>query len=70
MAALPRELTAGADMSELVTVVDRYRRSLYPTRVAIDVAACDRVAESLKIVGLIKSNVKAESVLDLSVAAS
>jgi len=70
IAALPRELTAGADMNELVTVVDRYRHSLYPTRVAIDVAACDRVAQSLKIGGLLKSNVKAESILDLSVTGS
>ncbi len=70
IAALPRELTAGADMNELVTVVDRYRRSLYPTRVTINVEACDRVAESLKISGLLKSNVKAESVLDLSVGGS
>jgi NitT/TauT family transport system substrate-binding protein len=67
IAALPRELIAGADMNELLTVVDRYRRSLYPTRVAINVEACDRVAQSLKITGLLKSNVKAESVLDLSV---
>ena len=70
VAALPRELTAGADMNELVTVVDRYRHSLYPTRVAIDVAACDRVAQSLKIGGLLKSNVNAESVLDLSISGS
>lgn len=70
IAALPRELTAGADMDELVTLVDRYRRSLYPTQVAIDVAAADRVTESLKIGGLIKPDVKTESVLDLSVGGS
>lgn len=66
IAALPGELTAGADMAELVTVIDRSRRSLYPPRVTIDVAACDRVAESLRISGLVGPNVKAESVLDLS----
>lgn len=70
IAALPRELTAGADIDELVTIVDRYRRSLYPTQVAIDVAASDRVTESLKIGGLIKPDVKTESVLDLSVGKS
>ena len=42
----------GADMAELNAVVDRYRRSLYPTQVRIDTASCERVAESLKIGGL------------------
>ncbi len=68
IAALPRELVLGADMSELNTVVDRYRRSLYPTRVQIDVAACERVAESLRVSGLIGAEFKAGGVLDLSVA--
>lgn len=67
--ALPRALTAGADVDELVAIVDRYRRSLYPSQVAIDVAASDRVAESLKIAGLVKTDVKTESLLDLSVVA-
>ncbi|HUL42428.1 MAG TPA: ABC transporter substrate-binding protein [Burkholderiales bacterium] len=70
VAALPRALTAGADMNEFATIVDRYRHSLYPTQVAINVAACDRVAQSLKISGLLKSDVKAESILDLSVSGS
>jgi NitT/TauT family transport system substrate-binding protein len=68
VAALPKELVAGADIDELVEIIGRYKASLYPTRVAIDVAACDRVADSLKLGGLIKEGVKAESVLDLSVA--
>jgi len=66
--ALPKELVAGADMGELVEIVGRYKGSLYPTRVAIDVAACDRVADSLKLGGLVKPDVSAESVLDLTVA--
>jgi NitT/TauT family transport system substrate-binding protein len=66
IAALPRELVLGADMAELNQVVDRYRRSLYPTQVRIDAAACDRVADSLKVGGLIGQEVKAEGVLDLA----
>jgi NitT/TauT family transport system substrate-binding protein len=65
--ALPKELVAGADMAELTEIVARYRASLYPTGVAIDVAACDRVADSLKLGGLVKDGVKAESVLDLTI---
>jgi NitT/TauT family transport system substrate-binding protein len=67
VAALPRELIAGADVAELSAVIERYRGSLYPPHVTIDRAACDRVAESLKIGGLVKPEVKAETVLDLSV---
>src|SRR5437870_2726545 len=70
IAALPRELIAGADVAELSSVIERYRGSLYPRHVAIDRAACDRVAESLKIGGLIKPDVKAEALLDLSVVGS
>ena len=66
--ALPRELLLGADMAELNQVIDRYRRSLYPTQVRIDTAACDRVAESLKIAGLIGADVQPEGVLDRAIA--
>lgn len=68
IAALPRELIAGADKDELVGAVDKYRQSLYPTSAAIDVAACNRVAESLKAGGLIKSDVDAAAILDLSLS--
>jgi hypothetical protein len=37
---------------------------------AIDVAACERVADTLKFTGLIKPEIKAEQVLDLSIAGS
>ncbi len=67
IAALPRELIVGADRDELVGAVDHYRRSLYPTTDIIDVAACDRVAESLKSAGLIKPDIKAADILDLQV---
>jgi sulfonate transport system substrate-binding protein len=69
-AALPKQLVAGADIAQLTDVLAHYRSSLYPTASALDVAACERVADTLKFAGLIKPNVKAEQVLDLSIAGS
>ena len=69
-AALPKQLVAGVDTAQLTDIFARYRVSLYPTVGAIDVAACERVADTLKFVGLIKPEVKAEQVLDLSIAGS
>ena len=67
-AALPRQLTEGVDKPQLTEIFGRYRASLYPTTGAIDVAACERVADTLKFTGLIKPQVTAEQVLDLSIA--
>lgn len=67
IAALPKELVAGADLGELTAIVDRHRRSLYPDSVAIDAVSCERVADSLRLGGLIKSGVKAAGVLDLAI---
>ncbi|SDR39222.1 NitT/TauT family transport system substrate-binding protein [Rhizobiales bacterium GAS113] len=69
-AALPHQLMAGVDTAQLTDIFGRYRASLYPTGGAIDVAACERVADTLKFTGLIKPEVKAEQVLDLSIAGS
>jgi NitT/TauT family transport system substrate-binding protein len=69
-AALPHQLVAGVDTAQLTDIFGRYRASLYPTVGAIDVAACERVADTLKFTGLIKPEVKAEQVLDLSIAGS
>ena len=66
-AALPKQLVAGADVGQLTDIVARYRASLYPTGGAIDVAACERVADTLRFAGLIKPDLKAEQVLDLSI---
>jgi NitT/TauT family transport system substrate-binding protein len=70
MAALPKQLVAGVDTAQLTDIFARYRRSLYPTVGAVDVAACERVADTLKFVGLIEPELKAEHVLDLSIAGS
>jgi NitT/TauT family transport system substrate-binding protein len=69
-AALPHQLLEGLDTGQLNEIFDRYRASLYPTVGAIDVAACERVADTLKFTGLIKPEIKAEQVLDLSIAGS
>jgi len=67
--ALPRELTAGADMGELRDVLGRYRDSLYPTEVAIDLSASNRVAETLKTAGLLKPDADTSGLYDTSIAA-
>jgi NitT/TauT family transport system substrate-binding protein len=69
-AALPKQLIAGSDAAALNDIFARYRASLYPAKGAIDVAACERVADVLKFARLIKPEVKPEEVLDLSIARS
>lgn len=66
--ALPRETLIGADTGELRDILGRYRRSLYPDRIAMDRAAEDRVAESLKEAGLLKSDFDASGLYDTSIA--
>ncbi len=67
-AALPKPLLAGVDAALLTEIFGRYRASLYPTIGAIDVAACQRVIDTLKFTGLIKPEIRAEQMLDLSIA--
>ncbi len=69
-AALPKQLVEGVDIAQLTDIFSRYRASLYPTAGAEDVAACERVADTLKFTGLIKPEIKAEQVLDLTIAGS
>jgi NitT/TauT family transport system substrate-binding protein len=66
--ALPRELTAGADTKEIVESLARHRASLYPTKVAVDLDASKRVAESLKVAGLLKEDVEAAKLFETSIA--
>jgi NitT/TauT family transport system substrate-binding protein len=67
---LPKQLLEGLDTGQLNEIFARYRASLFPTVGAIDVAACARVADTLKFTGLIKPEIKVEQVLDLSIAGS
>jgi NitT/TauT family transport system substrate-binding protein len=65
--ALPRETVIGGDTAELRDILARYRASLYPLRVAMDRAAEDRVAESLKVAGLLKPDFDAGGLYDTSI---
>jgi NitT/TauT family transport system substrate-binding protein len=65
--AFPKELLAGADVAELRDVLARYRTSLYPDRVTIDLASARRVAESLKIAGLVKADADVSGLHDTTI---
>ncbi|MBI4184968.1 MAG: ABC transporter substrate-binding protein [Proteobacteria bacterium] len=67
IAALPKELVAGGDRAQLAAILERYRTSLYPEAVNIDVAACDRVVEAHRIGGVLKDPVDTRTLLDLAV---
>src|SRR6516164_7765372 len=56
-AALPKQLVQGVDTAQLTDIFSRYRTSLYPTVGVEDVAACERVADTLKFTGLIKPEI-------------
>jgi NitT/TauT family transport system substrate-binding protein len=68
--ALPRETLIGADLGALRDILARYRGSLYPLGIALDRAAEDRVADSLKEAGLLKPDFDAGSLYDTSIAGS
>ena len=53
VAALPREMTSGLDLKQFGEILGQYRDALYPENVNIDVAAADRVAQSLIVGGLL-----------------
>jgi NitT/TauT family transport system substrate-binding protein len=66
--ALPRETLIGADLGQLRDILARYRGSLYPIGIAMDRAAEDRVAESLKEAGLLAPDFDASGLYDTSIA--
>jgi NitT/TauT family transport system substrate-binding protein len=70
VAALPKELITGANRDRLATILERYRRSLYPDNVKIDVAASNRVAEAHKAAGLLAPSLDHQPLLDLSIVGS
>lgn len=51
--ALPGALVAGSDDAQLRAIIGRYRLSLYPERVAIDLEAARRVTRAQEIAGLL-----------------
>ena len=65
VAALPAALVAGGDVDRLETVIERYRQSLYPERVAVDVEAAGRVLRAQEVAGLLQpGQVDLEDLLD------
>ena len=67
VAALPSELVAGDDKGQLAAILERYRRSLYPDSVAIDVSACERVEQAHLTAGILAEAVDLDVLLDRGV---
>ena len=65
--AFPRELFAGADVKQFENVLARYKDLLYPDSVKIDLPAARRVAETLKIAGLVAANADVSGLHDTTV---
>jgi NitT/TauT family transport system substrate-binding protein len=70
VAAIPKELITGGNRDRLATILERYRRSLYPDNVKIDLAATSRVADAHKAAGLLATSVDLTPLLDLSITGS
>ena len=68
--ALPGPMRAGLDIPMTEEVIGRTRAALFPVNTVIDMAACDRVADTLKFIGLIRPEITASEVLDLTIASS
>jgi len=66
--ALPPEMTTGADLGAMRDILARYRASLYPTSIAMDRAAEDRVARSLTIAGLLPPGTDTSGLYDTAFA--
>jgi NitT/TauT family transport system substrate-binding protein len=55
VAALPKALVAGGDVEQLKKIIARYRLSLYPETVTIDVEAAERVVNAEEAADVLKS---------------
>lgn len=67
VAALPSELIAGDDQEQLAAILERYRRSLYPDTVAIDVSAAERVEQAHLTADILAEPVDLNALLNLEV---
>jgi NitT/TauT family transport system substrate-binding protein len=67
VAALPKALVAGGDRAQLVDILGRYRSSLYPEGVKIDLAAAERVDDAMKQSGTLAAPVDLDKLLDRDV---
>jgi NitT/TauT family transport system substrate-binding protein len=70
VAAIPTEMTTGLDLKQFGEIIARYRDSLYPESVTIDLAAAQRVAQSLIVGGLIKPDANISGLHDTSIVGS
>jgi NitT/TauT family transport system substrate-binding protein len=70
IAALPKAMTTGLDLKEFGDILIRYRDSLYPETVEIDLASAERVAQSLIVSGLIKPDVDLSRLHDTTITRS
>lgn len=65
VAALPEALVAGGDIDRLERVIERYRQSLYPERVDVDIEAAARVMRAQEVAGLLEpGQVDLDTLLD------
>ena len=65
IAALPKPLVAGGDTGQLKDIIARYRESLYPQNVTIDLAAAERVVKSQEVAEVLKpGQVELKALLD------
>jgi NitT/TauT family transport system substrate-binding protein len=65
--SIPAELLVGGEGEQFEQIIGKYRESLYPESVAIDVAACERVVKALQIGGALKAPVDLNVLLDTAV---
>lgn len=65
--ALPDELLIGGDAERFDEIVSRYRGSLYPENVQIDVEAARRVVDALRTAGVLEKEVDLARLLDTEV---
>ncbi|MCC6887726.1 MAG: ABC transporter substrate-binding protein [Hyphomicrobiales bacterium] len=70
IAALPREMVTGLDTKEFGAIIARHRDSLYPETVSIDLAAAERVAQTLVVGGLLKPGASIAGLHDTSIVKS
>jgi NitT/TauT family transport system substrate-binding protein len=66
--SFPKEMVAGLDTKQLGKILVKYRTSLYPEDVKIDLDSSKRVANSLAIGGLIKAGTDISGLHDTSIA--
>ena len=69
-ASLPPALTTGMDTKQLGDILVRYRSSLYPESVKIDLDASRRVENTLLVGGLLKNKIDLKGLFDTSIVPS